>query len=170
VSDADRPGPLRTVAPGPTQVDTASGAVPRAQLRSWFSCLADQTRTINVEGRATLVLLEDVDELLATEPVTVEDVYLLPGFDQYLLGPGTADTALVPSQHRALVSRPGAWISPVVISAGRVVGTWKPVDESPHISLFPGIEIPPRALGHAVDAMATLLANTPETSQDAEPR
>ncbi len=42
-----------------------------------------------------------------------------------MLGPGTTDTALVPAAHRAAVSRPGGWISPVLVERGRVTGTWE---------------------------------------------
>jgi len=52
-------------------------------------------------------------------------VRLLPGFDQYVLGPGTADGHVVPTSRRAAVSRQAGWISPVVVVGGVVCGTWE---------------------------------------------
>src|SRR5947199_32523 len=50
---------------------------------------------------------------------------LLPGFDQYVLGPGTGDARVVPSAHRAEVSKQCGWIAPVVVRGGVVCGTWE---------------------------------------------
>ena len=50
---------------------------------------------------------------------------LLPGFDQYVLGPGTDDGRVVPPSRRAAVSRQSGWISPVVVAGGVVSGTWE---------------------------------------------
>jgi hypothetical protein len=44
-------------------------------------------------------LAEDLDELATTRPTSA--VRLLPGFDQYLQGPGTADGHFVPATRRA---------------------------------------------------------------------
>jgi hypothetical protein len=52
-------------------------------------------------------------------------VRLLPGFDQYVLSPGTADAHVVPTARRAAVSKQRGWISPVVVAGGVVGGTWE---------------------------------------------
>lgn len=70
------------------------------------------------------LLAEHLDDLVATEASEV--VRLLPGFDQYVLGPGTGAMEVIPRQWRALVSRQAGWISPVVVHGGRVVGVWEP--------------------------------------------
>ena len=44
-------------------------------------------------GERAYVLAEDLDELASTKPTTA--VRLLPGFDQYVLGPGTDDGHVV---------------------------------------------------------------------------
>ena len=51
-------------------------------------------------------------------------VRLVPGFDQWVLGPGTADPHGVAADRRAAVSRQAGWISPVVVVGGVVAGTW----------------------------------------------
>lgn len=134
------------------------GATGKAELRRWFASLGDEVAQVDVEGRPALMLREYVVELAATQPSS-GDVHLLPSFDQYVLGPGTGDTAVVPTEHRPRVSRAGGWISPVVLVDGRVAGTWEEVDGAPRVSLFPGVEAP-EALEAAVERMTTLLASS----------
>lgn len=57
---------------------------------------------IDVDGEATYVLAEDLDELASVTPTTA--VRLLPGFDQYVLGPGTGDGHVVPTSGRTAVA------------------------------------------------------------------
>jgi hypothetical protein len=91
---------------------------PRARLRAWLAALGDRLATVDVDGEPALVLREDLDDLASSRPSTV--VRLLPGNDQWVLGPGTADARVVPPARRALVSR-GANI---VVAGGVVSGTW----------------------------------------------
>lgn len=76
-----------------------------------------------MDGARAYVLAEDLDDLVSASPS--EAVRLLPGFDQYVLGPGTADGHVVPTSRRAAVSRQSGWISPVVVVGGVVCGTWE---------------------------------------------
>src|SRR5687768_5165999 len=78
---------------------------------------------VDVDGERALVLVEDVDELAAVKPTRA--VRLLPGFDQYVLGPGTADAHVIPAARRRAVSRQSGWIAPVVVAGGVVTGTWE---------------------------------------------
>ena len=103
------------------------GATPKARLRGWFAELGHAVTEVDVEGTTAYLRAEDVDEVAATKRSTA--VRLLPAFDQYVLGPGTSDPNVVPQAHRADVSRAAGWISPVVVSRGRVAGTWKADDE-----------------------------------------
>lgn len=59
------------------------------------------------------------------------------GFDQWVLGPGTSDAAVVPPEHRSRVSRPAGWISPVLLVGGRVAGTWEHTDDGIRVDPFP---------------------------------
>jgi Winged helix DNA-binding domain len=90
--------------------------------------------TVEVEGAPTLLLAEDVDELGDTSPT--QAVRLLAGFDQYVLGAGTKAEEIIDPSRRAEVSRTGGWISPVVLAAGRVVGTWEVDDGTVQVRLF----------------------------------
>jgi hypothetical protein len=98
------------------------GATPRSTLRRWFADLGDRITPVDVEGRTGYLLTADLDSLTAFRPHPV--VRLLPAFDQYVLGPGTADPEVVPAAHRAEVSRAAGWIAPVIVHNGRVTGTW----------------------------------------------
>jgi hypothetical protein len=94
-----------------------------------------------------------VDDVAAAKPSTA--VRLLPGFDQYVLGPGTSDPNLVPPAHRTAVSRAGGWISPVVVSRGRVAGTWE-ADEEIAVDLF-GKRVAAKPLAAEVAGMQRLM-------------
>ena len=82
-------------------------------------------------------------------------VRLLPGFDQYVLGPGTSDQNVVPSAHRADVSRAAGWISPVVVCRGRVAGTWK-ADREIAVDLFEE-PVPAAALASEIGRVQRLI-------------
>ncbi len=116
------------------------GATPKKVLRGWFaeSSSAGLLAEVTVEGERLWARAADVDELAAARPEPL--TRLLPAFDQYVLGPGTKDPHLLDPRHRAEVSRAAGWIAPVVVHAGRVVGTWE-ADGAVRVALFP--EAPP---------------------------
>jgi hypothetical protein len=109
-------------------------STPKQKLRRWFADLGDDVVTVDVDGTSAYVLTEHVDELATTKPS--REVRLLPGFDQYVLAPGTADTAILDADHRADVSRAAGWIAPVVVANGRVAGTWNAEDGEPRVELW----------------------------------
>jgi DNA glycosylase AlkZ-like len=96
-----------------------------------------------VDGQRALVLAEDLDELVSVSPTT--SVRLLPGFDQYVLGPGTGDGHVVPTARRAAVSRQSGWISPVVVVGGVVCGTWELAGDRVRLAWFTEAGRPPRS-------------------------
>ncbi|MFF4606065.1 winged helix DNA-binding domain-containing protein [Streptomyces sp. NPDC001339] len=111
------------------------GATRKAVLRGWFEALGDRLTEVEVDGAGgAFVRTEDAEELARTEPS--EEVRLLPGFDQYVLAPGTADGRLVAAGRRTAVSRSGGWISPVVVHQGRVAGVWEFTEEAVVVTLF----------------------------------
>jgi hypothetical protein len=89
---------------------------------------------VQFDGEREYVLAEHVDELASTKPTAA--VRLLPGFDQYVLGPGTADGRVVPTARRRAVSRQAGWISPVVVAGGIVGGTWELDGDGVRIAWF----------------------------------
>ncbi len=134
------------------------GATPRGTLRRWFAGLGEQITPVDVEGSTGFLRTDDVEGLAAVRPHPV--VRLLPGFDQYILGPGTADTQVIPAQYRAEVSRAGGWIAPVIVHNGRVIGTWAAESGRPELTYFePGSRPGPDAdlLAAEVQRLSPLL-------------
>ena len=113
--------------------------------------------TVRVEGTSAYLLAQDVDELIGTAPTAA--VRLLPAFDQYVLGPGTAATEILASERRAEVSRAAGWISPVVVAAGRVAGVWDRDGREIGIRLFDDADGYPPAggLDLAIERMSDVL-------------
>jgi hypothetical protein len=109
-----------------------------------------------VEGQRVHVLAEHLDELAATKPTTA--VRLLPGFDQYVLGPGTADGHVVPTARRAAVSKQSGSISPVVVVGGIVKGTWELDGDRVRVGWFKEAGKPPRRqLEAEVERLSSIL-------------
>jgi hypothetical protein len=106
-------------------------------LTKWIDSLGDRLVTIDVEGTPAQVLADDVEELLSTSETP--SVRFLPAFDQWVLGPGTADTGIVPPAHRETVSR-GANLA---ILDGVVSGTWSTDDDRLAVDWFPDARTPP---------------------------
>jgi hypothetical protein len=56
---------------------------------------------------------------------TTPAVYLLPGFDEYILGYKDRQAVLEPQYAQKVVPGGNGVFMPTIISSGRVVGTWK---------------------------------------------
>ncbi len=132
VPDPEHAAPVAMVAYfsayGPTTIDAfgnwlAGGYFGKRQLRTWFGAIEQRLAEVDVDGERAHVVAEDLDALTSAKPTTA--VRLLPGFDQYVLGPGTGDGHVVPTPRRQAVSRQSGWISPVVVFGGVVCGTWE---------------------------------------------
>jgi hypothetical protein len=128
---------------GPATVETfdawlTRGSSRKSDLRGWFAALEEEQvlARVAVEGEAKplYAVAEDVDELAQAAPA--QALRLLPGFDQYVLGPGTGDPRIVAPARRTQVSKTAGWIAPVLISRGRVVGTWELDGNLLAVSLF----------------------------------
>ena len=137
---------------GPATVEAfgnwlAGGWFGKRQLRSWFDAFAGRLAEVEVDGEREYVLDAHLDELASTRPTAA--VRLLPGFDQYVLGPGTADGRVVPSPRRSAVSRQAGWISPVVVASGVVRGTWELDGSAVRIAWFKEAGRVPRNAVHA---------------------
>jgi len=100
----------------------AGGWFGKRKLTGWFAGLGDTVAEVDLEGGPAFILAEDLDALRAARVTSA--VRLLPGFDQYVPGPGTADGHVTPAGRRRAVSRQSGWISPVVVMGGVVRGTW----------------------------------------------
>ena len=65
-----------------------------ASFVDWFDGLGDRLTEVDVEGERAFVMTEHIDDLASTAPTSA--VRLLPGFDQYVLGPGYQGSACDP--------------------------------------------------------------------------
>lgn len=133
---------------GPATVEAFShwvsgGWFSRKRMRSWFEEMGGALVEVDVDGERAWILAEHADEVSATKPTAA--VRLLPGFDQYVLGPGTKDGHVTPAVRRGNVSRTAGWIAPVVVAGGVVSGTWEPDGSEVRISWFREAGRAPRA-------------------------
>jgi len=143
VPEPDEAAPLAIAAYlrayGPADADAfgnwiGSGRISKRRIRSWFEAVGPQLAAVEVDGERAYVLAEDLDDLVATKPTRA--VRLLPGFDQFVMGPGTDDGHVVPAKRRTAVSKQSGWISPVVIAGGVVRGTWDRAGDRVQIAWF----------------------------------
>lgn len=135
----------------------------KTTVRRWFADLGEQLTEVDVEGRRAWVRTEDADELAATKPASA--THLLGTFDQYILAPGTGDTALLPAEHRSKVSRTAGWISPIVVRDGRIAGTWEIEDNEVVVTTFDNAAIPARQLETALEPLRAALGSTELTAR-----
>jgi hypothetical protein len=112
----------------------AGGWFGTRQLKRWFEELGDRVAEVSVDGEPRSILAEDLDSLTSARPTKA--LRLLPGFDQYVLGPGTGDPHVVPANRRGAVSRQSGWIAPVVVAGGVVRGTWELDGEIARVEWF----------------------------------
>ena len=113
---------------GPATIDNFSawlsrGTIQKRRLKDWFAELGHSVTQVEVDGEVRYIPSEHADGLSQAAPRST--LRLLPGFDQWVLGPGTDDPHVVPQAHRRAVSKQSGWIAPLVVVDGVVIGTWK---------------------------------------------
>jgi hypothetical protein len=146
---------------GPATVDhfaawLSRGWSPKRQLAAWFRGLGDRVAEVDLEGQRAYVLAEDLDSLVAARPS--DAVRLLGGFDQWVLGPGTDESHVVPAARRGDVSRAAGWIAPVVIAGGVVTGTWEMDANALTVAWFPEAgRVPKRRVRAEVERLRPIL-------------
>ncbi|MDP9271782.1 MAG: winged helix DNA-binding domain-containing protein [Chloroflexota bacterium] len=165
VPPADEAAPIVIVAylgaHGPATTDNfrnwlSRGRIGARTIRSWIHELGDRLVEVDVDGVRANVLAEHVAELTSAHPSST--VRLLPGFDQYVLGPGTEDHHVVPAPRRRAVSRQSGWIAPVVVAGGRVSGTWELEGDPARVAWFTEAgRPPPKALEAEVARLSSML-------------
>jgi hypothetical protein len=132
------------------------GAVDKRRLRAWFRSLEPRLAVVEIDGRHAHVFADDLDELMSTKPTGA--VRFVPGFDQYVLGPGTEDPLVIPPGRREAVSRQAGWISAVVLVDGVIRGTWELTQDEVRVSWFKEGGRPPRAaIGDEVSRLSKML-------------
>ncbi|MFL5647170.1 MAG: DNA glycosylase AlkZ-like family protein [Chloroflexota bacterium] len=140
----------------------------RRRITAWIAGFGDRLVEVDVNGESAFVMREHVEELAAASPTSA--VRLLPGHDQWVLGPGTADVHIVPAGRRALISR-GA---NMVIVRGVVSGTWTLTHDNVAVHWFAEDRPAEKGLADEVERLATILGQplrvSVETGWDAAAR
>ena len=122
------------------------------RLLSWIAGLGDRLTPVEIEGERAYILSQDLQGLTAMRPSTV--MRLLPAFDPWVLGPGTADSRIVPPARRSLLSRAGA----IVIIGGVVSGTWTLKNDQVAVAWFGEIGSPShQQLADEIARLGTIL-------------
>jgi hypothetical protein len=89
------------------------------------AALGAEVTEVRVDGRRLLALSADVEALTGGGGFDAGPaVSLLPAFDTYVLGHADRDH-LVAAEHRPLVYRTAGWVSPTVLSGGRIAAVWE---------------------------------------------
>jgi hypothetical protein len=123
----------------------------RKRLDGWLSGLRDQLVPVDVEGATTYVVAEDVDSLVAARPS--DAVRLLPGHDQWVMGPGTKDVHVTPQPRRAAVTRKAN----LVLFGGVVCGTWSRTGDELTVTWLDERRPPRQSLGQEASRLAGIL-------------
>ncbi|RKN51271.1 winged helix DNA-binding domain-containing protein [Micromonospora endolithica] len=89
--------------------------------RRAFAAAGDALATVRVDDEPAAV----DPALLDAPPRPVDDLLVLPGFDEYLLGYRDRTLMLDPAHAAAIVPGGNGVFRATVVRAGRVVGTWK---------------------------------------------
>lgn len=105
-------------------------SAPKRQVADWLASLGDEVTTVEADGFEAYVLTRDLDAIREARPS--QEVRLLPAYDPWLFGPGTADARIVPPKRRQQFSTGKA----PVIRGGYVVGTWRRGDGEAEVSWF----------------------------------
>jgi hypothetical protein len=123
----------------------------RKRIQAWIAGLGDRLAGVEIDGEPAFIMREHLEDVAATAPTTA--VRLLPSYDQWVLGPGTADAHVVPPERRALVSRQAN----IVIVGGVVSGTWSLTHDHVAVDWFAEGGPPAReALADEVERLSTI--------------
>src|SRR5690606_32128717 len=90
---------------------------PWRRVHGWLTDLGDRVREVTVDGAPAWA----PSTAVAGGEAGGGTVVLVPGYDPWVLGPGAADSRVLPPARRPLLS---AGRHPVLLD-GRVVGTWR---------------------------------------------
>jgi hypothetical protein len=111
---------------GPATVqDLARWAgLPLGDVRAGLAVVRPQLAALDVDGVEHLMDPAVPDRLAACRE-EAEDVVLLPGFDEFVLGYRDRSTILAPEFAERIVPGNNGMFRPTVVLAGQVVGTWQ---------------------------------------------
>jgi hypothetical protein len=92
----------------------------KSEARTGLEMVKSQLRQEKVNGQTYWLPPVGIDELKQEQ-----EIYVLPGFDEYLLGYKDRSAVLEPEHFQKIVPGGNGMFMPTIISNGRVVGSWK---------------------------------------------
>lgn len=98
--------------------------LPAADVRAGVALAAPRLDRLEVNGEAYLMDPATPDRLAACRR-DATGVFLLPGFDEFMLGYADRSAALPPEFADRIVPGGNGMFLPTVVSRGQVVGTWR---------------------------------------------
>jgi len=114
---------------GPTTRQDFAGwtGLTAADAKRGIAGAGEQLVTVTVEGSEMILAADAVDSMGAAEvaPLGRDEVRVLPGFDEYLLGFKDRTLMIEPEHKQAIIPGGNGIFQPTVVRSGRVVATWK---------------------------------------------
>ena len=104
----------------------------RKRIASWLSALRASGRVVELHVDETPAFALDADADAIESASGSPALCLVPGYDQWVLGPGTADPHVIAPERRALATRGAA----LVLEGGRVRGIWRRAGSDVEVSWF----------------------------------
>lgn len=127
-------------------------SVPNRRVMTWLDQLDAEIATVRIDGRNRFVLASDREELTGADPDG--SVRLLPCFDAWILGPGTADPLTVPPAQRVKLSSGADFL----IAGGVVSGLWRKKGNRLTVEVFPDRpEVPREAIDVEIHRLGRVL-------------
>jgi hypothetical protein len=93
------------------------------EARAGLAAVRDGLATLEVDG-TEYVLDPAVPDLLADHRAEACGTFLLPGFDEFVLGYGDRTAVVEPEHAQQIVPGNNGMFRATVVHQGRVVGTW----------------------------------------------
>ncbi|QVQ50280.1 AlkZ family DNA glycosylase [Spiractinospora alimapuensis] len=143
-----------------TETDFARWAgLPLRDVRVGIAAVGDRLESITgpEAGSPRYLMAPDTAERLERHRAEARGVFLLPGFDEYILGYADRDAVLPPEFAARIVPGNNGVFRPTVVAAGRVVGTWRfPTRQKRSLEAEPFTAFAPEVSARLPDAYATL--------------
>jgi hypothetical protein len=125
--------------------------LPLTEVRAAFEDVKDQLVELEFEG-ASYWLSPETASLLDTGVPGMRSVFLLPGFDEFVLGYTDRSLVLAPEYANKIVPGGNGVFKKTLVAGGEVVGTWARESTSAHAAVVPELFDEARPLGPAAQA------------------
>lgn len=115
-----------------------------SDARSGIAACGEALATCSAAGQE---LIADAALLDSAQSISVNEVWNLPGFDEFLLGYKDRSLVLNPTAKEAVLPGGNGVFRSTVVRGGRVVGTWKRAlaKETVTIEVWPLVPLPATA-------------------------